>query len=537
MANDIFALGCGVKLRFAIEARQLAELGQIDEAVAIWLSVGKLNTETQGEALAFLDQISRAGHALKAVNLCDNLLPPDGYPNTLRFQKGLIQYSYLSDVAASVSTLEAVINDDPDDKIVHRALAEIHCYRADLERTRFHARAGLTGTDRRADIHMYVRCLSQYEEAVALLREEVAQDPGDIYLMLLFGKALRMLGRLNEALGVFFRILAHDPEHFYAAHYVAEILLLLGDRRSGWRRFDDAAIYLNVGKEPAYRNLLGRRWRGEDINGKRLLFLHYAGLGDSLMCARYGRTLRSRGAHVTLSSRPELLRLMRAQDGFDEVVETPPVEAWDDYDYWLLDYIAPALLGAPEGVIPAPSDGFIRVTDEWRAQWRSAVGLRGGGVKVGLCWAGNANHFYGLDRSISVERLVPLSSLSGVEWFVMQKSAENTKIRTILGDRSHDLSEHWRDFADSAAVMAELDLVISIDSAPLHLAGALGVPAWGLVPFAPDWRWGLSGDTSPWYPTLRLFRQPRVNDWASVIDDVRSALERLLQERRAARAL
>jgi hypothetical protein len=132
-------------------------------------------------------------------------------------------------------------------------------------------------------------------------------------------------------------------------------------------------------------------------------------------------------------------------------------------------------------------------------------------------------HFTGANRFLAPEAFAPLADLPDVDWFVVQKGPFNAGFAARSGLAAVDLSDDWTDFRDTAALMASLDLVISVDSSPLHLAGALGIPAWGLICAAPDWKWGLR-ETSPWYPQIRLFRQARLDDWAPVIEEVKAAL-------------
>ena len=159
--------------------------------------------------------------------------------------------------------------------------------------------------------------------------------------------------------------------------------------------------------------------------------------------------------------------------------------------------------------------------------WRSQLQQHSGRLKVGLCWSSAPHNFSGLDRFIPPEEFAALAELDDIAWFVLQKTAANGELAQRSGLKVHDYSGQWRDFADTSAMVEALDLVISIDSSPLHLAGALGKPAWGLLPAAPEWRWGLAGEQSDWYPTLRLFRHTELHCWAPLIQQVKEELLKL----------
>jgi hypothetical protein len=229
--------------------------------------------------------------------------------------------------------------------------------------------------------------------------------------------------------------------------------------------------------------------------------------------------LKARGAHVTFCCRPELYRLFKGLEGVDDLRASYLEQPWDAFDCWTFDYMLPRWLGPSENAIPAFVGGYVDapavVPDLTREPGR---------LRVGLCWSSAPVHFTGASRFLSPEAFAPLADLSHVNWFVVQKGPFNAGFAARSGLDAVDLSEGWADMRDTAAVMASLDLVISVDSSPLHLAGALGVPAWGLICAAPDWKWGVAGDASPWYPDIRLFRQARLGDWAPVIAEVKSAL-------------
>jgi hypothetical protein len=186
----------------------------------------------------------------------------------------------------------------------------------------------------------------------------------------------------------------------------------------------------------------------------------------------------------------------------------------------------PRILGSTIDNIPAPIP-YLSVDPDVREKWRRKMGEKRK-PRIGLAWAGNRKHVNDHNRSIDPEALRPLWEMQNAEFYSLQK--DNSERRTDLGAPLIDLCGDLQDFADAAALISELDLVISVDTSIVHLAGALGMPVWTLIPFTPDWRWMLSRADSPWYPSMRLFRQPRLGDWAAVIKEVSEQLRSHISE-------
>jgi ADP-heptose:LPS heptosyltransferase len=176
---------------------------------------------------------------------------------------------------------------------------------------------------------------------------------------------------------------------------------------------------------------------------------------------------------------------------------------------------------------------YLTVDESAAARWRQLLG-DAEGLKVGLVWAGNPQHAKDRHRSIALKHLVPLFATAGVRWFSLQVGERKAALTRLPAGTIVDLSDHLTDFAETAGAVSALDLVITIDTSVAHVAGALGKPTWVLLPFAADWRWLIDRTDSPWYPTARLFRQPAMGDWASVVDKVASALRDMCEPRTAA---
>ncbi len=245
---------------------------------------------------------------------------------------------------------------------------------------------------------------------------------------------------------------------------------------------------------------------------------------------RYAPLVAARGAHVVLELQPQLVRLAAGFHGTMEVVAAgSPLPSFDFHCPLLSlpDRFATALATIPVAI------PYLAPEAEATARWRRRLGT-GPGLKIGVVWAGNPAHQDDRKRSLSLERLMPLFEVPGLRWFSLQVGERAGDIARLPGSAITDLSRRLTDLAETAAVIANLDLVVAVDTSVVHLAGALGRPSWVLLPFAPDWRWMLGRDDSPWYPSLRLFRQKEPDDWDAVVARVRSAL---LRQASAAAAL
>lgn len=250
------------------------------------------------------------------------------------------------------------------------------------------------------------------------------------------------------------------------------------------------------------------------LSGRTILLYNEQGFGDTLQFIRYAPLVAARGGKVVVECRSELKRLI--ESSMPEVIVTLTGESLPHFDYHLPMLSLPGVFGTNLKNIPAQAP-YLRVHRDLAQRWRECAASSGNKFHIGLAWAGNRNHRNDRNRSLPPEILLPLLDVPGVVFFSLQKDEElRLKINRPLVDLTGDLA----DFADTAALISNLDLVITADTAVAHLAGALAKPIWTLLPFVPDWRWMLNRDDSPWYPTMRLFRQTKPGDWTRVIRSV-----------------
>jgi hypothetical protein len=260
------------------------------------------------------------------------------------------------------------------------------------------------------------------------------------------------------------------------------------------------------------------------LEGRSLLLHTEQGLGDAVQFIRYLPLAAQRGARIIIECQAELQRLFQTMSGnYQTVVRGQPLPAFDLHCPLLsLPWVFGTNLASIPNDVP-----YLHADAEDAGRWQDRLGGHCALLKVGLAWAGKPTHQNDRNRSMKLARLAPLGQLPGVHFFSLQKGTAAAEAKAPpAGMELVDWTEELKDFADTAALIANLDLVIAVDTAVVHLAGAMGKPVWTLLPFASDWRWLLDRADSPWYPTMRLFRQATPGDWDGVIRRVAAELSR-----------
>jgi tetratricopeptide (TPR) repeat protein len=367
--------------------------------------------------------------------------------------------------------------------------------------------------------------LGYLDEAEAGFRRALALAPEDSHALNNLGSLLREQQRLDAAVAAYRQAIASRPDYANAHNNLAMALLAQGEMTEGWREYEwrwqtpHLASGCRVFAEPL--------WRGQAAPaGTRLLLHAEQGLGDTIQFCRYATLAVSRGFRVTLQVPRPLVRLSLTLDGIDQVIAEDEAPASFDLHCPLLSL--PLALGTTLATIPA-APAYLRADAALAEAWR--VRLAGvPEIRVGLVWAGKprrdvASSLIAIDRrrSLPPALLAPLLALPGVRFFSLQAGGPAAPDAFALTDFMPEMT----DFADTAALIANLDLVISVDTAAAHLAAALGKPVWLLDRFDPCWRWLIGRRDSPWYPSLRIYRQPAPGDWDSVLAEVAADLAAL----------
>ena len=356
----------------------------------------------------------------------------------------------------------------------------------------------------------------RHAEALAALRRSLELRPGDAGTLFNLGMALQGEGAHAQAIEAFDQVLRVQPDNGEAALAKAISRLSSGDFAAGWREYE--VRYQGRFEYPRVSapDLAFPMWRGEPLAGKRLLLVGEQGFGDQMQFIRFAKVLADMGATVDAAVDARLQRLVASVPGVRRLVPGVPRDS-RDYDYWTLLLSVPLHLGTRLETIPAPASYASPPAGDV-AKWASRLAtLPPGRPRVGLVWTGRDRK---INRTMPFEALAPLAAIDDIDFIGMQfgePAAGSGFPRLQLGPEIGD-------FADQAALVANLDLLVTVDTAIAHVAGALGHPVWVMLPFNPDWRWMRGRDDTPWYPRTRLYRQTSFGDWAGVVARVAADL-------------
>jgi tetratricopeptide (TPR) repeat protein len=372
--------------------------------------------------------------------------------------------------------------------------------------------------------------MNRLEESEAACRRALALDGSIADIHNNLGNALWQLGHVEASIEAYQRALALRPGYAAARANLALPLLCLGAYEAAWPLYEARHDPLIGAGGVARAPVPYPQWQGEPLAGKSILVWPEQGLGDSLQFCRYVPMLKAWGAaQVSIACAPPLARLFETLVGVDRVIPLDGQGRIERHDYWCLTMSLPLRFGTTVATIPARVPYLHARTQEVEA-WRAR--LPAGALKVGLVWAGNpradqaSSNAIDQRRSLDALSFAPLLRTPGVT-FVSLQLGESTRPQIAglpAAVRPCDPMDDVRDFADTAAIVENLDLVITVDTSMAHLAGALGKPVWVLSRYAACWRWFKDRDDSPWYPTARVFRQAERDAWESVLRRVEQAL-------------
>ncbi len=363
------------------------------------------------------------------------------------------------------------------------------------------------------------------DQAEDALRRAVALrcDIPEAYYSL--ATVLRAKGEVQDALRFCRRYLDLRPDDSEVRHILAGLLLSIGDFEEGWDAYESRWELAGRSRD---RGLSQPLWEGSDLSDRSILLHTEQGYGDSIQFARYLEMVSARTKIV--ACRPELRRLLHGRFGIDQIIT--PGDPLPRFDVHCALGSLPRIFHTRSETIPARIPYLCadaREIEQWTRRMRAQAGLR-----VGLVWAGSPSHRNDVRRSVSLQTIAPLADVSDVQFYSLQKGeAAKVASRMRAASRMTDWTAELRDFADTAALISALDLVITVDTAVAHLAGSLGSRVWVMLPFEADWRWLLQREDSPWYPTMRLFRQKSPGGWDDVVARVVAELAHVASGREA----
>ncbi len=362
-----------------------------------------------------------------------------------------------------------------------------------------------------------LKALNRLDDALASCDKAIALKPGYDEAFSNRGTILQDLRRQADALASVDRAIALNPRSGPANLNKGFCLLQLGRLEEGWKQHEWRAQCGLLPTRP-----LGERprWLADaPVAGKTLFLWWEQGLGDTIQFSRYAKLAEARGAKVILSVQQPLQTLLKQLGPGIQVIG--PNETAAEFDHHSPMMSLPLAFGTTLETIPA-QQRYLAPDEDLRRAWAGRL-PRNSRPRIGVVWSGRPTHKNDRNRSLELRQLLPIVG-PDAEWFCLQKEIRASDRIALQQSSIANFSDDLRDFSDTAALVDLMDLVITVDTSVAHLAGAMGKPVWILLPYNPDWRWLLDRPDSPWYPSARLFRQPRPGDWASVIDAVRAAL-------------
>jgi tetratricopeptide (TPR) repeat protein len=360
----------------------------------------------------------------------------------------------------------------------------------------------------------------RFDEALACFQKVIQLVPNNIDAYMNLGLLYRIKGLPYEALKCYQRAIELKPTDAEAHWNMSNVLLLTGDFRGGWEEYEWLwKTKDHVGRQRTYSQPL---WDGSDIAGKKILLYAEYGFGDTLQYIRYASYVRKRHGTVIVECQKELTSLLRNVEGVCKVVAQG--ELLPEFDMCFPLMRLPVVFNTSMENMPARIP-YINADSALVERWKHKIGDSGSQVKIGLAWSGGG---LPLKKSCSLEIFAPLAGLKRITFYSLQKGEPGKQaMNPPASMKIIDYTDEINEFSDTAALIENLDLVISVDTSVAHLAGALGKPVWVLLPFVPDWRWFLDREDSPWYPTMRLFRQSSLGEWSTVINRIAQELNKL----------
>jgi tetratricopeptide (TPR) repeat protein len=359
----------------------------------------------------------------------------------------------------------------------------------------------------------------KFEEAIPEYTRAMELKPGYADAAANLGSVLHIRGRFEEAISSYRWALTLDPQQANAHAGVGILYLLHANFEQGWSEYEWRLLMA----ESRHVAPPGPAWDGSNPAGLKILVYGEQGFGDALQFCRYLPTLRERGATISLRITAPVAGLLADNMPGIDVSSEPGLPSYDCHC---------ALLSLPHrfqtrlNTIPNPV-AYLHARPEIAAKWATRLGS-GPEFKIGVVWTGNPKHINNRYRSTTAEALLPLLAIDGARFFSLQVGARHKELTERSKGAVPDLSSELPDYSETAGAIANLDLVVTVDTSVAHLAGAMGKPVWVLLSVVPDWRWMLERKDNPWYPTMRVFRQRAAEDWADVIERVSAEIRAVL---------
>ncbi|MBF2026314.1 MAG: glycosyltransferase family protein [Oscillatoriales cyanobacterium C42_A2020_001] len=421
----------------------------------------------------------------------------------------------------AIANFNLMINFSSNNASTHLTLGGIYQEQGMLEQALYHYQQALAVNPTDPNILNRMGVVLQIQNkpnlAIHFHQRVLAMQPNNVDALISLAKARLDQGDVDAALKYADQALMVNPDHAVSRYNRSLMLLIKGDFQQGFPEYEWRLKTTEFPPCPFTQP----KWDGSDLNGKTLLLHAEQGLGDTIQFIRYAAIATQKGGRVILTCHRPLMRLLSTIPGIEQIV--PMGLPLPDFHVYIPLLSLPAVLGTTLDTVPAQVPYLTLPDTQFQLPPTRGSASR---LKVGIVWSGGNLYKRNQTRSFSLVEYQPLLEVPDVAFYSLQKGVPQLEI-TDLGwkDRLVDLSEQLTDMTDTAAAIAQLDLVITVDTSVAHLAGALGKPVWVLLSHVPDWRWMDNRDDSPWYPTMRLFRQQSPGNWQEVMQRVITALQ------------
>jgi tetratricopeptide (TPR) repeat protein len=510
-------------------AIKLHQSGEIEPAIPIYrqvLALDSRNADANHLLGLALHQSGQDDQAIPLFNRALMILPnnPPALGNFAELWRK--QKNYAKAMECYEKLLVLTPNDNQVRELWGEALIKLERFEEGLAYFQKVIDSGKDTADTWWSMSEILRMMDRVEESVTASLKATQKDPNSAGAWHSLGWNLIKIGKVRESIPCFNRAIELIPNRPLLYWRRAWALLLLGQYEQAWHDYE-ARWYDEDLQLPDRRPFPGPLWKGEDLGGKTIFIHMEQGIGDAMQFVRYLPMVQERGGKLIAESHTSMHSLLtRSYPQIDfrhEPMQLPV------YDYHLPLLSLPHIFRTTIASVPAKVPYLV--PDSAAVQSRRQRLAREPGLKVGLAWAGSPAHKNDRQRSIRLDRLAPLAQVPGVRFVSLQKGTAAEQLAQMPAFNMLDWTAELNDWDATAALVDALDLVISVDTSVAHLAGALAKPTWTLLPFAPDFRWMIERDDTPWYPTMRLFRQPTLRDWESVAKTVSEALAGFVAEK------
>jgi len=506
--------------------------GRNDEALTLYTTAIQIDPGHDAALNNMANLLKQEGKVEEAILAYEKALKQRPDSAEIHFNLG----SALDDAGRldeSISHLRKAISLRPEFAHAHNDIANVYKKRKEFEKAAGHYKKAIALKPDFKEAHsnlgdLYRQQLN-FEDSLKQCRMAVSLEPDFARGYVNIGNTLLDQGCYDDALEAYQKAIDLSPGLADAHYNRGFIFLLKGEMEQGWEEYEWRFKSREIAKDIGYAETVVPEWDGSRLDGKSILILSEQGIGDLIQFVRYFPFVKEMGGTVLFRCRPELVRLFDGYEGIDVLIEDSLEEAAKRADVCVrllsLPRIFKTTVQTVMGNVP-----YLKVdrktVDDWKLRVDSDL------LKVGLVWSGSKSHKNDRNRSCKLSDFAPFAGITGVRYFSLQKEAVDTAgAEPPKGMQMEYLGTGLNDFYDTAAAIMNMDLVITVDTAVAHLAGSLGRPVWTLLPYVPDWRWMLNRDDTPWYPTMRLFRQPGIRDWESVIQQISIELRKRALER------